>query len=51
MGGYKYLMDNYRSGDKVCLFGRYLLSRLGLLLIHKQASLVEHTLLARWLEC
>ncbi|KAH7885398.1 hypothetical protein F5I97DRAFT_1380503 [Phlebopus sp. FC_14] len=21
MGGYKYLMDNYRPGDKVCLFG------------------------------
>lgn len=22
MDGYQYLMDNYRSGDKICLFGR-----------------------------
>lgn len=21
MGGYKYLMDNYRAGDKICIFG------------------------------
>lgn len=52
MEGYRFLMDNYLPGDKICLFGEtFALAVRQISLNSRQVFLEEHIPHVRWREC